>query len=132
MPSSPRPPLVLLTAAAGLAGAVLTLLGDTSPYAGWLTLLFLLTAPALATWPLLPRRSPLARAIVAGSMTIVVNVAVAQVMLSLNLWSIRGGVAAVLAICLLLAMLDVVLTRRTADAGPIDDRPEEEDWIYEG
>jgi hypothetical protein len=128
MPST-RLLLVSLAAAAGLAGALLTVLGDASPYAGRLTLFFLLTGPALATWPLLTRLTPPARAIVSGSMTFVVNAAVAQAMLSLDLWSPRGGVAAVLAVCLLLVAVDAVLTHRAA--GRPAPRPEEDDWLFE-
>lgn len=128
MPST-RLLLVALAAAAGLAGALLTVLGDTSAYTGWLTLFFLVTGPALATWPLLPGLAPPARAIVSGSMTFVVNVTVAQTMLALDLWSPRGGVAAVLALCLLLVAVDAALTRYAA-AGPLP-CPEEEDWLFE-
>lgn len=123
-------PLALFALAAGLAGVVLTLLGDTSPYAGLLTLLFLLAVPAMTTWPLLPRLSPPARVVVSAAMTFVVNIAVAQGMLSLGLWSIRGGVVAVLVICLLLAAFGVV-SRRPQKAAP-HDGAEDEDWLYEG
>lgn len=129
MPPSSHP-LAPIVSAAGLAGAVLTLLGDTSPYTGLLTLVFLLTSPALTVWPLLPRLSPPARVVASGAVTIVVNVAVAQAMLSLGLWSIRGGVAVVLAICLLAAPLGVVVSRRPGRAASHE--ASEEDWMYEG
>ncbi|SEF79994.1 hypothetical protein SAMN04489712_10286 [Thermomonospora echinospora] len=128
MPST-RMLLVGAAAAAGLAGAVLTVLGAASSPAGLLTLFFLLTGPALATWPLLARLTPAARAIVSGTMTFVVNTTVAQVMLSLDLWSPRGGVAAVLAICLLLVALDVALTHRAT--GRPTPPAEEDDWLFQ-
>ncbi|REE98923.1 hypothetical protein DFJ69_4421 [Thermomonospora umbrina] len=128
----PRLLAVAVVAALGLAGATLTVLDMGGPLAGPLTLLFLLTGPGLATWPLLPRLTPPARVIVSGSVSFVVAMTVAQVMLSLDLWSVRGGVAAVMAVCGAIAVTDVVLTRRAAlTAEPDEARPGEEDWLFE-
>ncbi|HEX2184069.1 MAG TPA: hypothetical protein VHN78_01015 [Chloroflexota bacterium] len=126
-------PLVL-TAAAALAGATLAIAGVDSPLTGPLALLFLLLGPALATWPMLPRLTPLARAIVAGSMSFVVDGIVAQLMLSFDMWSPRRGVAAVALCCVLLLAADLFLAtrRQSAEAQQEAAQSDDEDWLFEG
>lgn len=130
---TPRLFALAVLASVGLSGATLTVLGMNTPLTDPFTLLFLLTGPALATWPLLPRLTPAARAIVSGTMVLVVNMTVAQVMLSFDAWSPRTGVAAVMGICGVMALLDVVLTRRALLSTEPEMPPADiEDWLFEG
>ncbi|WP_433855626.1 hypothetical protein [Streptomyces kronopolitis] len=92
-------------AGAGILGAVLALAGIDSPLRAPLTLFFLLAAPAGAIATALGRMDPLARAVVAGAGALAVDLLVAQAMLTLHLWSIRGGVAAVAVFSLALALV---------------------------
>jgi hypothetical protein len=87
--------------AVGGCGALLALADSGSPLRGPLTLFFLLAAPA-------------AMAAVAGS--VVVNMLVAQGMLAVHRWSVRGGIVAVTAISALVLLLVLVwrLRGRTA------------------
>jgi hypothetical protein len=97
---------LLAGAAAATAGtqALLALADSTSPLRGPLTLLFLLTAPALAIARLLRALDPLGRAITALSGAIVLDVLVAQTLLALHEWSVRGGIVAVAALSSLLLL----------------------------
>ncbi|MGC0332984.1 hypothetical protein RKD23_005974 [Streptomyces sp. SAI-170] len=105
--------LVLLvgaaTAAAG-TGTLLALADSTSPLRGPFTLFFLLAAPALALARLLRALDPLGRAIAALGGAIVLDILVAQTLLALHQWSVRGGIVAVAAISALL-LLPVPLWR---------------------
>ncbi|BDM68309.1 hypothetical protein HEK616_17960 [Streptomyces nigrescens] len=98
--------------AAGAMGAVLALTGLDSPLRAPFTLFFLLMAPAGALAVALGRMDPLGRAVVAGAGALAVDLLVAQVMLALHLWSVRGGVFAVAAFSGVL-LLGCALRRRT-------------------
>lgn len=132
MTMRPIPIALTIVAAVGVAGAALNLAAVDSPATGPLTLLFLLLTPALTVAWLLPGLTPLARAIVAGSMSIVVNGAVAQVMLSFDMWAPRRGVAGVAIICALLALTALALSRRPANGTQPAEPPEDEEWLFEG
>ncbi|MFD8548242.1 hypothetical protein [Streptomyces sp. NPDC059649] len=83
--------------AAGVMGAGLALTGLESPLRAPFTLFFLLMAPAGALAVALGRMDPLGRAVVAGAGALAVDLLVAQTMLALRMWSVRGGVLAVAA-----------------------------------
>lgn len=102
-------------AGAGGLGAVLALAEIDSPLRAPLTLFFLLAAPAGAIATALGRMDPLGRAVVAGAGALAVDLLVAQAMLTLHLWSIRGGVVAVAAFSLALAPVGA-LPRRAGRA----------------
>ncbi|MBX9398608.1 hypothetical protein K4749_34765 [Streptomyces sp. TRM72054] len=97
--------------AVGGIGALLALIGSDSPLRGPFTLFFLLAAPAVAIAAALDGLDPLGRAIVALAGAIVVDMLVAQGLLALHLWSVRGGVAAVTVLSALTLLL--VLVRRS-------------------
>ncbi|WP_030622915.1 hypothetical protein [Streptomyces sclerotialus] len=84
--------------AVGGVGAVLALAGLDSPLRAPFVLFFLLAAPAAAIAAALGRLDPLSRTVVAGAGACAVDLLVAQTMLSLHIWSARGGVVAVAAI----------------------------------
>ncbi|WP_052230442.1 hypothetical protein [Streptomyces sp. CT34] len=79
-------------------GAVLSIGDIGSPLRAPFTLFFLLMAPAAAITAALGRMDPLGRAVVAGAGALAVDLLVAQTMLALHLWSVRGGVLAVAAL----------------------------------
>jgi hypothetical protein len=97
------------TAVAGL-GAVLALADSDSPLRGPLALFFLLATPAAAIAAALRGLEPFGRTLAAVSGAVVLNMLVAQGMLGVHRWSVRGGVVAVAAISGLLLLL--VLVRR--------------------
>ncbi|MFJ5778307.1 hypothetical protein [Streptomyces sp. NPDC093094] len=82
------------TAAAG-TGALLALSDSGSPLRGPFTLFFLVAAPATAIAANLRGLDPLGRVIAALGGAIVVDMLVAQSMLALHRWSVRGGIVAV-------------------------------------
>ena len=88
--------------AVGGFGALLALAGSDSPLRGPLTLFFLLAAPATALGAALRGLAPLGRAIGAIAGAVVLNMLVAQGMLAVHRWSVRGGIIAVTVISLLL------------------------------
>lgn len=98
-------------AGAGILGAVLALADIGSPLRAPLTLLFLLTAPGAAIATVLGRMDPLGRAVVAGAGALAVDLLVAQAMLTMHLWSIRGGVAAVAVFSVALPLVGALLRR---------------------
>ncbi|RII18848.1 hypothetical protein DSC45_09520 [Streptomyces sp. YIM 130001] len=98
-------PIAFLTGAAvavAAVGAVLAFTGSDSPLRGPCTLFLLLAAPAGALAVALRELEPLGRAVAASAGALAVDLLVAQGMLALHAWSIRGGVTAVLAISLLI------------------------------
>ncbi|MFG3656171.1 hypothetical protein [Streptomyces sp. NPDC047706] len=97
------------TAAGGL-GAWLALIESDSPLRGPFTLFFLLAAPAAAIAAALGAVDPLGRAIVALAGAIAVDMLVAQTLLALHLWSVRGGIVTVTVLSALTLLL--VLVRR--------------------
>ncbi|WKX07911.1 hypothetical protein [Streptomyces sp. NL15-2K] len=97
------------TAVAG-CGAVLALVDSDSPLRGPLTLFFLLAAPAAGIAAALRGLEPFGRTVAAVAGSVVVNMVVAQGMLAVHRWSVRGGIVAVTAISALVLLL--VLVRR--------------------
>ncbi|MBB5120697.1 hypothetical protein [Streptomyces eurocidicus] len=107
-----RPPAgdslpVLAGAAAAIAGtgAVLALADIGSALRAPLTLFFLIVAPACAVGAALRGLDPLSRSVVAVGGAVAVDLLIAQTMLALHVWTVRGGVAAVAAVSLLLFLL---------------------------
>ncbi len=102
----------LLAGAATAVAAVGALLATTdthSPLRAPSTLFFLLTAPAAAIGTALRGLNPVGRVLCALAGAVVLNMLVAQGMLAVHRWSVRGGVVAVTSLSLLLLLL--VLTR---------------------
>lgn len=79
----------------GAVGAVLAFADLASPVRAPFTLFFLLVAPAAAISAVLGPLDPLSRAVVAGAAALAVDLLIAQTMLALHMWSMRGGVVAV-------------------------------------
>ncbi|MBM7170835.1 hypothetical protein JQK87_21045 [Streptomyces sp. G44] len=84
--------------AVGGAGAALALADLSSPLRGPCTLFFLLAAPASALAAALRALAPWGRAVACVAGAVAVNLLVAQGMLALHVWSVRGGVVAVAAL----------------------------------
>ncbi|WP_374230819.1 hypothetical protein [Streptomyces sp. UNOC14_S4] len=99
------------TAIAGV-GAALALADIGSPLRAPFTLFFLIVAPACAVGAALRGLDPLSRAVVAAGGAVAVDLLVAQTMLALHAWTVRGGVAAVAAVSLLLFLLAHARRRR--------------------
>lgn len=91
--------------AVGAVGAVLALVDLSSPLRGPFTLFFLLAAPGAAIGAALRALTPWGRAVVSASGALAVNLLVAQGMLALHVWSVRGGVVAVTAVSSLVLLL---------------------------
>jgi hypothetical protein len=98
------------TAVAG-CGALLALVGSDSPLRGPFTLFFLLAAPAAAIAAALGGLEPFGRLLAAVAGSVVVNMLVAQTMLAVHRWSVRGGIVAVTVLSALVLLL-VLLRRR--------------------
>ncbi|GLX53582.1 hypothetical protein Shyhy01_65320 [Streptomyces hygroscopicus subsp. hygroscopicus] len=111
------PLLTGAAAAVATAGALLALAGSESALRGPCALLFLLSAPAAAIATALRGLDPFARTLCALGGAIVVDMLVAQAMLALHLWSVRGGVAAV-AVLSLLFLLPALLRNRVRRGSP--------------
>ncbi|MFJ9819776.1 hypothetical protein ACIRU3_31845 [Streptomyces sp. NPDC101151] len=90
--------------AVGAVGALLALTDTGSPLRGPSTLFFLLAAPAVAIGAALRGLDPFGRALTSLAGAVVVNMLVAQGMLAVHRWSVRGGVVAVTALSLLLLL----------------------------
>ncbi|MCQ4083281.1 DUF1616 domain-containing protein [Streptomyces sp. RB6PN25] len=106
-----RESLPLLAGAAfgtGGVGAVLALADIGSPLRAPFTFFFLVVAPGAALASVLRGLDPLSRIVVAVTGSVVIDLIVAQVMLMLHLWSIRGGVAAVAVVSIALFLLPLV------------------------
>ncbi|WP_424893511.1 hypothetical protein [Streptomyces sp. XH2] len=99
------------TAIAGV-GAVLALADIGSPLRAPFTLFFLLVAPACAVGAALRGLDPLSRSVVAAGGAVAVDMLVAQTMLALHAWTVRGGVAVIAAVSLLLFLLAHVRRHR--------------------
>lgn len=109
-------PLLAGTAVAvGAVGAMLALTDMESPLRAPFTLFFLLAAPGAAIGAALKGLDPWGRIITSVSGAVAVNLLVAQAMLALHIWSVRGGVAAITVIGSLIYLLVLVrlLRRRT-------------------
>lgn len=108
-------PLVIAGAAAGAGGvgAALALADVDSPLRAPFTLFFLLAAPASAIGATLRGLDPLVRPVLAVAGALALDLLVAQAMLALHLWSVRGGVVTVAALSLLI--LVSTLTARHAE-----------------
>ncbi|WP_237773451.1 MULTISPECIES: hypothetical protein [Streptomyces] len=110
------PLLAGVAVAVGGVGAMLALVDLDSPLRGPFTLFFLLAAPAAAIGAALGALDPWGRAVAAVSGAVAVDILVAQGMLALHVWSIRGGVVAVTVLSALFLLLTVARRprRRTA------------------
>ncbi|MFI6090344.1 hypothetical protein [Streptomyces sp. NPDC051218] len=102
--------------AVGAVGAMLALTDIDSPLRGPFTLFFLLAVPGSAIAAALRGLDPWGRIIASVSGAVAVNLLVAQAMLALHMWSVRGGVAAITAIGTLIHLL--VLARRLRRRAP--------------
>jgi hypothetical protein len=98
--------------AVGATGALLALTDEGSPLRGPFTLFFLLAAPVAAIAAALRGLDPFGRTLASLAGAVVVNMLVAQGMLAVHRWSVRGGVVVVTALSVLL-LLGVLL--RPAD-----------------
>jgi hypothetical protein len=104
----------LLAGAAGavaMVGAILALSDADSPLRGPFTLFFLLAAPATAVGAALRGLEPWPRTVVSLAGAIATDLLIAQGMLAMHWWSVRGGIVAVTVISLL-ALLPAVVRRR--------------------
>ncbi|MGP4045689.1 hypothetical protein [Streptomyces sp. 2A115] len=103
---------LLAGAAAAIAGvgAVLALADLDSPLRAPFTLFFLLAAPSAAVATALRGLEPFGRTVASLAAAVAVNFLVAQGMLAVHRWSVRGGIAAVAALSTLILLL--VLVRR--------------------
>ncbi|MGW3358886.1 hypothetical protein ACWDFL_26290 [Streptomyces bungoensis] len=90
--------------AVGTAGAALALTGSGSPLRGPCTLFFLLFAPAAAIAAALWGLDLYGRVLTSLAGAVVLDMLVAQGMLAVHHWSVRGGVVAVAVISLLLLL----------------------------
>ena len=97
--------------AAGLGGAGLALAGASSPLRSPLVLLFLFITPLLAVAGLLRGLDLFARIFVSCAAMVVINVGVAETMLAAGLWSPRGGLVAIMAICAVLGLVQLPAAR---------------------
>ncbi|SOD87681.1 hypothetical protein SAMN06272765_5173 [Streptomyces sp. Ag109_G2-15] len=93
--------------AIGAVGALLALTDADSPLRGPCTLFFLLAAPAVAIGAALRGLDRFGRALTALAGAVVLDMLVAQGMLAVHRWSVRGGIVAVTALSLLLLLLAV-------------------------
>ncbi|MGJ5750476.1 hypothetical protein FB563_5227 [Streptomyces puniciscabiei] len=106
--TSSLPLLAGAATAVALTGALLALADSDSPLRGPCSLLFLLAAPATALAAALRGLDPFGRALCALAGSVVVNMLIAQGMLAVHRWSVRGGVIAVTVLSLLLLLLVVI------------------------
>ncbi len=91
--------------AVAAAGALLALTGTASPLRGPLVLFFLLAAPGAAIGAGLRGLAPLGRVVTSLAGAVAVDLLVAQALLALHLWSVRGGIVAVTAVSSLVLLL---------------------------
>ncbi|MCO5996210.1 hypothetical protein [Actinoallomurus rhizosphaericola] len=95
-----------------------------------------LGTPAFCLAALLARLDRAARAVVAGIGAVVLNTAVAEVMLVCSIWSPRGGLIAIAAICAPIAAL--AIGHRNNDGSPesrllreTDPDDDDESWAFD-
>ncbi|WP_431773510.1 hypothetical protein [Streptomyces cucumeris] len=86
----------------GGVGAALALADVDSPLRAPFTLFFLVVAPAMAVGGALRGLDTVARCVLAVTGALALDLLVAQTMLALHLWSVRGGVLAVGCLSLLI------------------------------
>ncbi len=98
-------------------GGALALADIGSPLRAPFTLFFLIVAPGCAVAAVLTGLDPLSRAVVATGGALAVDLLVAQAMLALHAWSVRGGVAAVAALSVLLLVLPSLLAHARRHRG---------------
>ncbi|MGW7411866.1 hypothetical protein [Streptomyces sp. NPDC054863] len=98
------------------AGAVLAFTGSPSPLRAPFTVVFMVVAPGAAVAMWLRGLDPPGRTVASAAAALALNLLVAQAMLAMHLWSIRGGIAAVAGISALLFLLTLLRRRggRTA------------------
>ncbi|MEU6776167.1 hypothetical protein [Streptomyces sp. NPDC046759] len=101
-------------------GALLSLIDSGSWLRGPCSLFFLLAAPAVALAAALRGLDPFGRALCSLAGSVVVNMLIAQGMLAVHRWSVRGGVVAVTVLSLLLLLL--VLFRERISGKRTQDR----------
>ena len=120
---------------AGATGAALPLAGVRSPATGPLTLVFVLTTPAVCFGLLLRGLDPAARVIVSGTASLELAASVAEVMLVTSSWSPDGGIVASAVASALLALTTLVLRRRSRPRKPAEapppDRPGTPETVLE-
>ncbi|MEU2055436.1 hypothetical protein [Streptomyces bungoensis] len=104
--------------AVGAVGATLALTDSGSPLRGPFALFFLLAAPAAAIAAALGGLDPYGRVLTALAGAVVVDMLVAQGMLALHRWSVRGGVVAVAGISLLLLLSVLVAGKSRSRKNP--------------
>lgn len=104
-------------AAVGIAvtGAALTLADFDSPLRAPFTLFFLVAAPAAALGSALRGLDAAARAVLGVAGALALDLLVAQTMLALHIWSVRGGVAAVGLLSLLVLIPPLLVQARRPD-----------------
>ncbi|QEV22149.1 hypothetical protein CP975_06945 [Streptomyces alboniger] len=95
---------------------MLALVDLESPLRGPFTLFFLLAAPGAAIAAALRALAPWGRAVASVAGAVAVDLLVAQGMLALHMWSVRGGIVAVTALSALTLVAAVAgrLRRRAA------------------
>ncbi|WP_198547250.1 hypothetical protein [Streptomyces jeddahensis] len=99
--------------AVGGVGAALALIDVDAPLRGPFTLFFLLAAPAAAIGAALHGLEPAGRVIASAAGAVAVNLLIAEAMIALHVWSVRGGIVAVAALsCLVLLLVAVRRLRR--------------------
>ncbi|MEC4018540.1 hypothetical protein [Streptomyces sp. H27-D2] len=109
---------LLAGAAVGVAGVGLALaLADvSSQLRAPFTLFFLIAAPAAAVGAALRGLDPMSRVVVAAAAATGIDLLVAQLMLALHIWSVRGGVLAVAVLSAVCFLPATVRRRRAGDA----------------
>ncbi|MER5178054.1 hypothetical protein ABT009_06695 [Streptomyces sp. NPDC002896] len=111
------PLLAGVAVAIGGVGAALALIDVDAPLRGPFTLFFLLAAPAAAIGTALRGLEPAGRVIASSAGAVAVNLLVAQAMLAVHSWSVRGGIVAVAALSSLIFLLVLVQRLRGRPAG---------------